>query len=125
MGAFFLPTTPTKEHMEVQEIAQLIANSQLSLEDKVSWHLRCNFTQPVPKAVIPVIMQAIWLDAYGFDWDATELDLPVGSTFDGKPQASIRALIEGHFVEPFLLDTDDNRARREAEARRAGDGYEI
>ena len=111
--------------MKVQEIAQLIADSQLSLEDKVNWHLRCNFDRPVPKVFIPVVMQAVWLDAYGFDWDATELELPPGSTFEGKSQASIRSIIEGHFLQPFLLETAENQPRRESEAQKASDNYGI
>ena len=111
--------------MQVQEIAQLIANSQLSLEEKVIWHLRCNFSKPVPKAFIPVVMQAVWLDAYGFDWDATELELPPGSTYHGKSVSSMRALIEGHFLEPFLLETDDNQHLRAAQKLNESEGYEI
>ena len=111
--------------MQIQEIAQLIADSQLNLEEKVAWHLRCNFDKPLPKAMIPVALQAIMLDSYGFDWNTTELELPTGSTYFGEQRASIGAIIEGHELRYFLMETEDNKARRHNDSQKAGDNYVI
>lgn len=111
--------------MQPSEISELIAGAQLSLAEKLDYHLRGNIEPPVPKRMVPVALEAIWLDSYGFDWDATVVQLPQGSRYFGKPQASIRAIIEGHHLQPFLLETSDNQSRRESDAKKAGDNYDI
>ena len=104
-----LQKTPleSKENMG-KTVAKLIADAPLSLEQKMSWHLRGNMEPPAPESMIPVAVQAVQFDAYGFDWDTTMLDLPTGSTYYGKNEASLRAIIEGHRLEFYLIKTDDN-----------------
>lgn len=111
--------------MQPSEISELIAGAQLSLFEKLDYHLRGNIEPPVPKTMVPVALEAIWLDSYGFDWDETEVQLPQGSRYFGKQQASIRAIIEGHHLQPFLMQTADNQQRRESDAEKEGDNYDI
>ena len=111
--------------MHPQEISKLIANAPLNLEQKLSWHLQGNMEPPVPKTFIPLAVQAVLLDAYGFNWDTTVLRLPTGSRFHGKDQASLRAIIEGHHLEFYLLETQDNAPRRIREEKQEGDDYVI
>jgi hypothetical protein len=111
--------------MHPQEVSKLIAEAPLNLEQKLSWHLQGNMEPPVPETFIPLAVQAILLDSYGFDWDTTELSLPPGSRFQGKASANLRDVIEGHHLEFFLLETQDNASRREASEKKEGDNYVI
>jgi hypothetical protein len=111
--------------MHPQEVSKLIAEAPLNLQQKLSWHLRGNMEPPAPEAFIPLAVQAVLLDSYGFDWDATALTLPTGSRFEGKDQATLRDIIEGHHLELFLLETQDNAPRREASEKKEGDTYVI
>lgn len=111
--------------MHPQEISKLIADAPLNLEQKLSWHLQGNMEPPVPKTFIPLAIQAVLLDAYGFNWDTTVLTLPTGSRFHGKDQASLRDIIEGNHLELFLLETEDNATRRSDEVKQEGDDYVI
>ena len=111
--------------MHPQEVSKLIAEAPLNLEQKLSWHLQGNMDPPVPETFIPLAVQAILLDSYGFNWDTTQLTLPPGSRFQGKASANLRDVIEGHHLEFFLLETQDNAARREASQKKEGDNYVI
>lgn len=77
-------------------IAQAIAESDLSLEDKLSWHLTGNHYPPVHEAFIPVCIQAIELANAGA-YDA-ELTYPNGLV------RTVRHCIDGLHLEYFLQE---------------------
>jgi len=84
-----------------------------------------NMQPAVPETFIPFAVQAVLLDAYGFDWDTTELALMPGTKFFGRDKATLRDVIQGYHLEVFLLKTPDNAGRREASAKKEGDTYDI
>jgi len=73
-----------------------IANSNLSLHDKLSWHLSANHYPPVGDEFIPIAMQAIEFAATG-EWD-TVLQYP------NDRERTVAYTIEGLHLEPFVSD---------------------
>jgi hypothetical protein len=76
------------------EIGQEIANSPLSLEDKLSWQLTANHYPPVGNEFIPIATLAI-LHAKDNDWD-TVLEFPNGL------QRTVSFVVEGLHLQPFI-----------------------
>ena len=78
-----------------------IAETNLSLEAKVSWHFSSNCYPPVPQYMVPLAVQAIE-HARGGDWDAV-LDCPEGVTFRDGTTVSVEHVVDtlhlGAFVE--------------------------
>lgn len=92
----------------IEQTMTVLMTMKLPTEVKIGIHLRNNFDQPLPKELVPVCQEAIMLDAYGFDWDATEIALPNSVSFQGRFQATLRDVIEAHHLQWFLKDTEDN-----------------
>jgi hypothetical protein len=81
-----------------------IAESDLSLEQQLSWHFSANCYPPVPSLMIPVAVEAI--EAVHEDgWD-TILDLPEGVSFRGATSVSAGDVIDGLHLHAFI-DTDE------------------
>jgi hypothetical protein len=76
------------------EIAKAIAESTLSLQDKLSWHLVGNHYPPVNEAFIPVCIEAIQLAEQG-NYDA-EVEYPNGLI------RTVRHCIDGLHLEHFI-----------------------
>ena len=90
---------------------QYIPTSKASLEQKLKWH--CFLYRPALRVTsVNTLIQAVWLDAYGFDLDETMIQLPSGCTYFGKPEMSVGAVIREFKLEPYLLQTEDNEYRR-------------
>ena len=77
-----------------------IAASSLSLEEKLSWHIT-NFDQKPPKAMIGIWVAAITAYDLGLP-EATSVDLPEGSTFQGGTKVSVAKIIEDFHLEFYL-----------------------
>jgi hypothetical protein len=90
--------------MDANEIAQEIAASPLSLEQKLEWHF-ANFDKPIPKSMVPVAIEAIQVANAGGDLD-TILDLPTGTKFLGMSVATVQLIIEDHYLWFYLDDPD-------------------
>ena len=75
-----------------------IANSPLSLEEQLSWHLEGNHYPPIDKAFIPVAMTAISM-ANDDNWDA-EIDMPNGLT------RTVEFIVTNMHLEPFVSSMD-------------------
>jgi hypothetical protein len=92
----------------LEQTMTVLMTMNLTLEEKLRYHLTQNFEKPLPKSFVKPCLQAIMLDSYGFDWETTMIDLPPETKYFGKHQASLKAIIQGHYLEWFLKDTEDN-----------------
>lgn len=87
------------------DIGRIISKSDLSLEEKLDWHLSGNHHPPVDKAFIPVAIAAIELAEKG-DF-STSLSMPNGLT------RSVKFIVENLHLEPFVpgLAAPDEESR--------------
>lgn len=93
-------------HQNADNFTRAIAAAPMTLEDKLEWHF--STLDGIPKTMLPVCASAIRLHDAGFDEAKTMLDLPEGSTYFGKSQASIADVIFGHYLEFFLAAFADD-----------------
>lgn len=81
--------------------AEGIAETDLPIEDQITWHLRGNFFPPVPVSMVPVCIAA--LDAANEeDWDRM-ISLPEGVGYKGLTAAPAHAIVEQHHLDPWLV----------------------
>ncbi len=92
----------------LEQTMTVLMTMNLSEEEKLQYHLARNFEKPLPKSFVKPCLQAIMLDSYGFDWETTMIDLPPETKYRGEQQAPMKAIIEGHYLQWFLKDTEDN-----------------
>lgn len=76
----------------------------LTLEDKVSMHLRGNIYPPVPLSMVQPCVEAI--DAYLDEDYSREIQLPEGISWKGITTAPAHAIVEGHRLDGFLMQED-------------------
>lgn len=81
-----------------RQTAEDIANSPMSLEQKLSWHLQGNHYPPVHEAFIPVCIDAINRANEG---DYTSLIL-----YPNGIERSVSHTIQGLHLEAFLDDNE-------------------
>jgi hypothetical protein len=74
------------------KLAQEIAESPLTLEEKLSWHLRGNLYPPMPDSMIPVCMEAINLAENGEDLHKI-LTMPENIKRAGSSEITAKQLI--------------------------------
>jgi hypothetical protein len=84
--------------------AEGIAETDLPIEDQITWHLRGNFYPPVPVSMVAACVAAIHA-GNDQNWDL-EIDLPEGVLFRGKTSAPAHAIIENHRLDTWIDDTD-------------------
>jgi hypothetical protein len=77
-----------------------LANSGLTLEDSVRYHLTGNFYPPIPSSMTEPCVQAIQ-NANTGNWNA-EVELPEGITYRGSLTAPTMALIEAHRLDFWI-----------------------
>ena len=82
------------------KIAQEISEMNVSLEQKLSWHLQTNHYPPVPLVMVKPCIEAIncWFDGD----DDVEIEMPKGVTYKGMTTAPAWAIIEQHHLDWFL-----------------------
>lgn len=74
------------------KLAQEIAESPLTLEEKLSWHLSGNLYPPMPDSLIPVCVEAITLAENGEDLHKV-LTLPEPIKRAGTSEITAKQLI--------------------------------
>ena len=92
----------------IEQTMTVLVSMNLTLEEKVAFHLAKNFEKPLPKSFVKPCLQAIMLDSYGFDWETTMIDLPPETQYHGESKAPMKSIIEAHYLQWFLKDTEDN-----------------
>lgn len=90
--------------------AMAIAESGVTLEQGLSWHLTSNHYPPVPTSMIPACIEAI--DAANEQDYQRMIALPIDGvdrngepfqiTWRGQAEAPAWAIIEGHHLENFI-----------------------
>jgi hypothetical protein len=81
-----------------------MANSGLSLEDSLSWHLRANHFPPVPLEMIPVCMEAIQLMNEGLF--NSQVELPLGTSYRGDTTAPAWAITDAHHLDAWIEEEE-------------------
>jgi hypothetical protein len=88
-------------HLQAVEFA----NSELDIEQQLTWHLRANHFPPAPSLMVPVCRDVIlWLNQ-GKDINQ-HFALPAPSTWRGEKSAPAWAIAEAHHLEPWLNDEE-------------------
>ena len=77
-----------------------IANSGLSLEDSLAWHLRANHYPPVPLEMIAVCVEAIDLMNEGLP--NSQIELPLGTSYRGDTTAPAWAIADAHHLNAWI-----------------------
>lgn len=85
--------------------AQEMANSGLSLEDSLHWHLRANHYPPVPIEMIPVCVEAI--EACNEYDEERQIVLPLGVSYKGLTSAPAWAIVDGHHLDAWIDREED------------------
>lgn len=82
--------------------AEGIAETDLPIEDQITWHLKGNFFPPVPVSMVPVCVAAIEATNEG-DWGKM-LALPDGVGYKGLTAAPAYAIVEAHRLDTWISD---------------------
>ena len=82
--------------------AREIANTEISLEQQITWHLQGNHFPPVPVSMVTPCIEAI--DAFWEDDLDKEIDLPEGVTYRGQQTAPAREIIINHHLDAWCED---------------------
>ena len=85
--------------------AMAIAETELSLEDQLRWHLTGNFYPPVPAEMVQPCIEAIDA-AYEEDWQR-EIQLPEKTYYRGRETAPASAIIEQHRLYSWLPEEEE------------------
>jgi hypothetical protein len=97
-----------------RQLALDIANTDLSLDRKVAWHLQGNHYPPIPLVMVEICVEAIQLARLGYY--TAEVKLPLGESKDGEPfqitwhgqdTAPVSAIVESHHLDAFIQDGED------------------
>jgi hypothetical protein len=82
--------------------AMEIAETEITLEDQITWHLQGNHFPPIPKSMVKPCMEAIDAANEG-DWDKL-ISLPEGTGYRGLTVAPVHAIVESHHLETWITD---------------------
>jgi hypothetical protein len=84
--------------------AAAMADTDLTLEQALAWHLRSNHYPAVPSSMVPTCIEAI--NAYWEDDLDKMVSLPAGVFFRGEPVAPARAIIISHHLDTWCAEED-------------------
>jgi hypothetical protein len=76
----------------------------ISIEDQIAMHLRSNIYPPVPLDMVQPCIEAI--DAYWEDDTNRQINLN-GNIWRGQPTAPAWAVIEGHRLDAWITEWDN------------------
>jgi hypothetical protein len=82
--------------------AMEIAETELTLEDQITWHLKGNHFPPIPKSMVKPCMEAIDAANEG-NWEKL-ISLPEGTGYRGLTVAPVHAIVESHHLETWITD---------------------
>lgn len=82
--------------------AMEIAETELTLEDQITWHLKSNHFPPIPKSMVKPCMEAIDAANEG-NWEKL-ISLPEGTGYRGLTVAPVHAIVEAHHLETWITD---------------------
>jgi hypothetical protein len=82
--------------------AMEIAETELTLEDQITWHLRSNSFPPIPKSMVKPCIEAIDAANEG-SWEKL-ISLPEGTGYRGLTVAPAHAIVETHHLETWITN---------------------
>lgn len=82
--------------------AMEIAETELTLEDQITWHLKSNHFPPIPKSMVKPCIEAIDAANEG-NWEKL-ISLPEGTGYRGLTVAPVHAIVEAHHLETWITD---------------------
>ena len=83
-----------------------IAESDVTFEQQIAWHLQGNHYPPVPLSMVQPCIEAI--DAYWADEFNLEIEMPEGVFYKGKTTAPAWAIIEQHHLSAWCTEYDED-----------------
>lgn len=84
--------------------AEAMAEASIGLEQQLEWHLTSNHYPPVPGIMIPVCIEAID-NANEGEWDKL-ITLPESVSWKGLTEAPTYAIVEGHHLENWIIESE-------------------
>ena len=100
MGTTIRLVSEGQQTMKATEVAELIAEAPMSLEDKLSWHAT-QFDTPIPPSLLPLLKSAIELVNNGGDIKSEYL-LPADVVFRKGKMVSAEQLIKSYHLEYYI-----------------------
>jgi len=82
-----------------------IAETDLSIERQIEWHLKGNHYPPIPSSMVTPCVEAI--DAYWEDDLDKEISLPEGVLYRGNVTAPAREIIINHHLDAWCSEDDE------------------
>jgi hypothetical protein len=84
--------------------AHEIANTEISLEQQIAWHLQGNHYPPVPLSMVQPCIEAI--DSFWEDDLEKEIELPEGVLYRGNTTAPAREIIINHHLDAWCEEEE-------------------
>jgi hypothetical protein len=81
-----------------------IAETEISFEQQIAWHLQGNHYPPIPTTMVQPCIEAI--HAYNEDNGSLEIEMPEGVFYKGQTTAPAWAIIEQHHLSAWCYDED-------------------
>jgi len=82
------------------QLARDLAETDITLEQQITYHLRANHYPPVPYEMVQVCLDAI--DAVNYGDPYQEIELPDGTYYRGNTAAPANAIVQGHHLDPWV-----------------------
>jgi hypothetical protein len=82
-----------------------IADTDISMEQQIAWHLQGNHYPPVPTSMVQPCIDAI--NAYWNDDHNALIEMPEGVSYKGSNYAPAWAIIDQHHLDAWLDNEDE------------------
>jgi len=83
-------------------LAYDLANSEITLEDAIGYHLQVNHYPPVPLIMVPPCIEAI--EACLDEDPDRMIDMPEGVSYRGSNEAPAWAIVEQHHLSAWCSE---------------------
>lgn len=91
--------------MGALQAREFAANTEITMEQAIGWHLQGNHYPPVPLSMVTPCVEAI--DAFWADELDKEIDLPEGVSYRGMTTAPAREIIINHHLDAWCVEYDE------------------
>jgi hypothetical protein len=92
--------------MSIETAIEIASKTELTMEEKMSYHLSLGFQTPLSPALVPVLVEVLWLYENGRDMSA-EVALPEGIDYNGFPCAPAQTIFKEFQLKYFASDFVD------------------
>jgi hypothetical protein len=91
--------------MGALQAREFASNTEITIEQQLTWHLPGNHFPPVPVSMVQPCIEAI--DCYWSDELDREIDLPEGVLYRGNKTAPAREIIINHHLDPWCEEQEE------------------